>query len=305
VTIRLHLDRDSVAMGDDVESHETTVNLRDDTTLDRILASEYHLAFVGDGHASWVIKLGGDEGVPIGVWAEQWGHTRLVDPARSTIGDLASNGTLDLYFDYYAQLDPDAVYDQLAAGVTSRPQIQEAITNGETDARIAKERARSAETSVRLLSEPAIAALERVGASVRAHSDIALYLHAEDRDYEAHRVDHDGSMIYVNSPWPASRANYWLAWLSHPDDAARMLIGQIGERHRELAGLEPLAWPPQPIPAPDGDTSGRRLTAHWSHDGADRFGDFLFGRALPDPFASTALLPLDDLASAYAVGRSS
>jgi hypothetical protein len=104
--------RDSVAMGDDVESHDRFVQANRNSTLGEvvvdILGAGYLPGIVG-GKATWRIHLGRD-GEPVGVAAQQWQAPRFCgDPARP-IAVLPHR----VHFEYLTQQDPGAAFDAIA-----------------------------------------------------------------------------------------------------------------------------------------------------------------------------------------------
>jgi hypothetical protein len=298
--VRVHFDRDSVAMGDDMYSHARDLDLSAATPIDSVVRMA-ELASIAGGKACWVIAVGPRRGTPVAVWAQQWSRARLLDPAAATVGDLASDGRLDVYFEYFTQLDPDRIFELLRSGIVDRGDLRTAYYAALSDNRVAAEVVRAASTRDRLLPADAIAALERMGVTIRAHSDVALFATAADRDYEMLRDDHDGPMIYVHCPRPEYGSNRWLSWLSHPDDAARMLLGQVGEHAREVAGLEPFPWPATDYPVGD-EWRQHHWRSSWTSGGTLRKADFSSGNGIPEPFARIALLDLTCIAEAYPRG---
>ena len=61
MSIRIRLDRDSVAMGDDVESHELAVELPDDATPADLLARAIDTRFLASvaGDVAWLLRVRG------------------------------------------------------------------------------------------------------------------------------------------------------------------------------------------------------------------------------------------------------
>lgn len=73
--MRITLDRESVASGDDVDFHETTIEMQDDSTIGDLLARVRAMRYVPSiwgGMATWIVRVGDYRGKPIGVVAQQW-----------------------------------------------------------------------------------------------------------------------------------------------------------------------------------------------------------------------------------------
>lgn len=114
--MRIHVDRTSVAMGDDAYPHDETIDLPETGTVGEAVAylrERKYLAQIAGGRATWILEVNGK---PAGVVAQQWAEPRfLVDAADP----LASFGDeVSLLFRYWAQRDPGEVFDALAAGET-------------------------------------------------------------------------------------------------------------------------------------------------------------------------------------------
>lgn len=113
----IHFDRDSVAAGDDAESHERAVDLRADATVGEFLdliRSAGYLASIAGGRATWLVEVGGAGGRCVGVVAQEWEAPRLTVPAATPIASLLAGATV--HFRYWCQADPEAVFEAVAAG---------------------------------------------------------------------------------------------------------------------------------------------------------------------------------------------
>ncbi len=106
--------RDSVAAGDDVDApHEMTMIIPDGLSIEdiiRVVAKSGYLASIEGGKATWSVG----SKMPLAVVAQEWDEPKML--LRASIGmpqlDLV-NDRLRLHFTYYAQHDPDTVYDVL------------------------------------------------------------------------------------------------------------------------------------------------------------------------------------------------
>ncbi|WP_143172453.1 hypothetical protein [Actinacidiphila paucisporea] len=110
--------RGSVAMGDDADApHERVWEFPGQPGIADVLAAikrDWYLPQIKFGRATWVVHSRGREGVALAVVAEQWKKPRLLPGGQASAAGLAdSDGTVRLYFDYRAQIDPDGVYDDL------------------------------------------------------------------------------------------------------------------------------------------------------------------------------------------------
>jgi hypothetical protein len=112
--MRIHVDRTSVAMGDDAYPHDETVEMPESSTIGEVVAylrQRKYLAQIAGGRATWILEVDGE---PAAVVAQEWAEPRfLVDSSDpiSSFGDEVS-----LLFKYWAQRDPGEVFDALAAG---------------------------------------------------------------------------------------------------------------------------------------------------------------------------------------------
>ncbi len=114
--ITLTVDRDSVAMGDDIEDHSRTLSIAPSrTALD--LVSEALKVCPLPSRGTWSVStLDGERRHKrwIGVLAEQWNRQpKLVVPAGETVASLFADGAVGLIFRYRAQSDPEADYQAL------------------------------------------------------------------------------------------------------------------------------------------------------------------------------------------------
>lgn len=106
--------RDSVAAGDDVDApHEQTMTIPDGLSIEDIItliAKSGYLASIQGGKATWSV---GSKG-PLAAVAQQWDAPKML--LQTSFGtnhlDLVDD-RLRLHFTYYAQHDPDVVYDIL------------------------------------------------------------------------------------------------------------------------------------------------------------------------------------------------
>ena len=109
--MRVHLDRDSVAAGDDVEAHASVIDVAEVSDLEGLFAHVlrvYPLPLIAGGLATWAIC----SRRPLAVLAQEWSEPRML-PCRSLSDCLGSDGVVRLYFNYFAQIDPEVVTNVL------------------------------------------------------------------------------------------------------------------------------------------------------------------------------------------------
>jgi len=111
--MELHVDRDSVAAGDDLESHAKRFTFAEgmaiEESIKRIVASGY-LPQIGGGKATWSVS----SGAPIAVVAQQWSEPKYVSWQPVDTSKLRRLGSVvGLRFNYHAQRDPDVVLEIL------------------------------------------------------------------------------------------------------------------------------------------------------------------------------------------------
>ncbi|WP_438490117.1 hypothetical protein [Streptomyces sp. S186] len=115
--MKVHLTRDSVAMGDDVDApHEDTRDLPAEMSVREAVAfvvRSGYLAPIAGGKASWVLT---SACASIAVVAQQWKEPRIITPGDCSLASLATDdGVIEWHFRYLAQQDPVAIYEELRA----------------------------------------------------------------------------------------------------------------------------------------------------------------------------------------------
>jgi hypothetical protein len=114
------LRRDSVAAGDDADApHEKTITVPDGSGIEAIIitvAKSGYLASISGGKATWSAT----SNIPLAVVAQEWEQPRMVSAFPVDWKQLNwERDVLRLYFTYYAQLDPQLVYETLRRWVQS------------------------------------------------------------------------------------------------------------------------------------------------------------------------------------------
>ena len=113
------VDRDSVSAGDDCQPHEATFVSEDDTSLYEFVAEALRvapLASIAGGHATWLIDTDGAGRGCIGVLAQEWPAPRFLTDSRATVQQHFGARPPSLYFRYWCQASPEAVYSALLLG---------------------------------------------------------------------------------------------------------------------------------------------------------------------------------------------
>lgn len=112
--MKLHITRDSVAAGDDVDApHDREMDLPEGCTVEQavtlIFEADYLANIVG-GKATWSIV----SNRPIAVGAQQWENPKMLSAFPYEFGELnVENGVLHIHITYHAQQDPDVVFEVL------------------------------------------------------------------------------------------------------------------------------------------------------------------------------------------------
>jgi hypothetical protein len=111
--MKIHVNRDSVCAGDDVDSRARVLEIPDETDVERVLTSvlsSFGLPSIQGGRATWCVN----SGRPIAVVAQQWAMPKLLPWRPSRIEACErKEGIPSLYFTYLVQHDPDVAFDIL------------------------------------------------------------------------------------------------------------------------------------------------------------------------------------------------
>lgn len=118
--LEVHVNRDSVAAGDDCDPHDTTISVPHSPNLLVLLShilTAYPLPQIQGGNACWIISCTSNFGTPfpynaIAVGAQQWNLPQLLVPPE-TAHYLDADASMTLYFKYLRQKSPEAVMDAL------------------------------------------------------------------------------------------------------------------------------------------------------------------------------------------------
>ncbi|NAZ74233.1 hypothetical protein GTQ99_02160 [Kineococcus sp. T13] len=167
--MRIVVDRDSVAMGDDVEPHRRIVEVPDDAPLEEVLRRTAPDVSVSGG-STWITTW---NGVPVAVHSSRWGTGRVWDERYRTLADLPpGEGTPVLFHRYWAQVDADWLLERLRAGEPlDRGTLERQWAPLAEQRREHALRERERTHPGRLLDTATVAALTALGARVEVHTD--------------------------------------------------------------------------------------------------------------------------------------
>ncbi|MCM3780332.1 hypothetical protein [Microbacterium hydrocarbonoxydans] len=244
-SLELHVDRDSVAMGDDVVSHAGVVSVPRGTVLSA--AIERSSPEIESPGWSWVAVV---DGVTSAVWSIDHGVQLVVADRKLT------RGPVDVFFRYFAQIDPAWLFDRLARGERpDRRALDEEYAPIAREKYRAELRRRERELDGRLLSTACVEALRRLGADITLHADVACEFTHGDDDWVVRRAD---TMFQVfrggGGPIASLRPHaFGEAWL----------VGMVGAAVRAAKGWEAL---PDAHVSPDLELS--RSGERWISSGA-------------------------------------
>lgn len=216
--IQLRVDRDSVAMGDDVASHAGVLTVPFGAPLSSAL--ETASPEIRAEGWSWVVVVDGEVAA---VWSVDHGVQML-------IADRAlDQGPVDVYFRYFVQIDPAWLFDRLSNGALAhRYDLEAAYAPIAREKYEAELRRREREITAKLLSTECIVALESYGAEVDLHADVECRFTHRDEAWTVRRAD-TMLQVFVGSGGPrASIRPHALgeAWL----------VGMLGASARVAAG---------------------------------------------------------------------
>lgn len=119
----VHVDRDSVHAGDDLESHAAKVEVDSESDIGCLLKDLKfsYLPDVAGGAATWIVSCSGNGSGPVGVLAQQWQEPRLRVPTETSVAQVLGSGRLSVTFEYWCQKDPALVFDMISAGKEPPP----------------------------------------------------------------------------------------------------------------------------------------------------------------------------------------
>lgn len=116
--ITIHLNRDSVHPGDDLESHVANVEVDSEQDLGLLLIQlvRDYLPSIAGGEATWIVSSSGNCPSPLGVVAQQWKNPRLRVPTEALVGQVLGTARPSITFEYWCQKDPTLVFNAISSG---------------------------------------------------------------------------------------------------------------------------------------------------------------------------------------------
>ena len=114
--IVLKVDRDSVHAGDDISSHEISMNISGDITIEELVKSAIKQCFlpsISGGNATWLVYSDSEPKQYIGVLAQQWKKPKLLINSTTTASSIFTTQPAKLVFRYWCQSDPNSVFKAL------------------------------------------------------------------------------------------------------------------------------------------------------------------------------------------------
>lgn len=218
-SLLVDVDRDSVAMGDDVSSHAHRQSFPDGTLLADVLDAT-HPEIRSPGW-SWIAVV---DGTVSAVWSVDHGVRLLVEDRRLRAGDAP----VRVFYRYFLQIDPQWLHERLATGAAADRRALSAEYAPLAAARLEQEqRRREREVPEKLLSSATIDALVGLGATIDLHSDTRCRFFAHGERWVAVRSD-TMTLIYRADQAPP------IASLRPRAVAERWLVTAVAERLREL-----------------------------------------------------------------------
>jgi hypothetical protein len=283
------VDRDSVAMGDDMSSHAHRRSFQDGIRLADLLEAT-HPEIHSRGW-SWVAVV---DGTVSAVWSIDHGVRLLVRNRRVRAGATP----MRVVFRYLLQIDPQWLHERLAAGAAAdRDALSAAYAPLAAERLEQEQRRREREVPEKLLSPAGVEAFVRLGATIDLHSDTRCRFFVQRERWIVVRSDtmtlvyREGTAAPIASLRPVSFAERWIA----------TAVGALG---REERGLSPLP-PSVPIEGPPMSTmpSWPPGTARWSVTGPDGFVAQLTGEDAVEWYRFASGHTLDEIVAALAVER--
>jgi hypothetical protein len=113
--VLIRLSRDSVAAGDDLESHDQELEVDGRRPLARFvydLVRDHYLPSIQGGNATWIVRTS-RQGTVLGVVSTRYHDPQPLHFIDGRHRDLSEVGGT-LYFEYAAQRDPQEVFNNLS-----------------------------------------------------------------------------------------------------------------------------------------------------------------------------------------------
>ena len=219
------VDRDSVAMGDDMQSHRREVQTSPDILMSDLI--EQVSPEIRSRGWSWVVVVG-DETTAV------WSVNHGVQMLRPDVPFDGQSGPVKVFFRYFQQIDPAWLFRRLSEGAkASHGDLEEEYAPLAQEAYERQQRERESSTTKRLLSERCILALEYFGAVIDLHSDVMCRFGAQGLQWTLHRSDTVTEIFREGLRMPR-------ASMRPTDLAEKWIVAAVGAQCRIERGEEPL-----------------------------------------------------------------
>ena len=232
--LQIEVDRDSVAMGDDVASHAHSLLVEPCTALSVVLAAA--APEIRSRGWSWVADV---DGRVAAVWSADHGVQMLVGDGPVTADDVPCR----IHYRYFLQIDPAWLHRRLAEGAAAdRGALEREYRPIGDRRREEDERRRERDSATRYLTGECTAALRGFGAEFDLHNDRMARFDLVGSMWRVQRADtmtmtFDGANQVLSSIRPVGVAECWL-------------VAAVGMRMRQVQGLTPVPNDPR-LPVPE------------------------------------------------------
>ncbi|WP_044506622.1 hypothetical protein [Gordonia sp. KTR9] len=251
-SLEIEVDRDSVAMGDDVSCHARPLAVKPGTALSVVLASA--APEIRSRGWAWVADV---DGRVAAVWSVDHGVQMLVEDRPVLAADVPSR----IHYRYFMQIDPAWLHRRLADGAAAdRTSLERDYRPIGDRRREEEERRRERDSPARYLSVDCTEALRGLGAEFDLHNDRMARFTLFGSSMRVLRADtmtmtFDGTNGVLSSIRPVAVAECWL-------------VAVAGQRARQARGLGPVGDDPR-RPAPElwPMASGTAGTRRWTTRG--------------------------------------
>lgn len=180
--MRVVLDRDSVAMGDDLRSHRHTVDVPDGASLEELFRSTAPDAHVTG--STWVAVW---NGTWVALFSHEWGTGRVWDDRFRSVADLpGEGGAATLFWVYWSGMDAEWLLERLrASDDVDRASLEAewAPVRAQRHEQALRERERT--NPGRLFDGETVAALEGFGVRWDVHTDAVCRFFVDALDPDA------------------------------------------------------------------------------------------------------------------------
>jgi hypothetical protein len=169
-------------MGDDTSSHKRELQLAPGILLSSLI--ELVSPEILSRGWSWVVVV---DGATAAVWSADNGVQLL----RPDIRIDPQSDPIKVFFRYFRQIDPTWLFRRLSDGASpNRRALEMEYAPLAQEAYERRQRERETNTSKRLLSQPCIQGLKRLGAAIDLHSDVMCRFDAQGREVDSSSQRH-------------------------------------------------------------------------------------------------------------------